>query len=217
MKNLIVIDNFYQNPNTVRDYALNKATYLPSHQLHPKFAGTESQQGFFSDAVVHKLESALGQKIEVNPQKFAFGVFSKTFAADEIKKSVHVDGSDWAAVLYLSRPEDCQGGTVFYEHKTWGWSGIPSLDVLQSRGFQSRADFINSDVNKNSQDLSKWKISARIGMKFNRLVLFRAGTFFHAAEGYFGNNDQNCRLLQLFFFNIQEFQKNLKKINGELK
>jgi hypothetical protein len=200
MKNMIVIEDFYKNPQAVRDYALNKVKYMTPEQLNPEFAGTESQRGVFSPEVIQKIEKALGQNIEVNPQQFAFGVFSKTYASDESKKCVHVDGSDWTAVLFLSRPEDCQGGTVFYEHKDLGWNEVPSLETLQSKGYSSREEFIEGDLKKDSRDFSKWKVSARVGMKFNRLVLFRSGTMFHAAEGYFGSEDQDCRLLQLFFF-----------------
>lgn len=200
MKNIIVIDNFYKDPWAVRDYALTKAKYLSADQLNPDFAGTESLKGIYSDDVIKKLEVAIGQSIEVNPKNFAFGVFAKTFARDGTKKEVHVDASDWTALLYLSRPEDCQGGTVFFENKKLGWNEIPNEDILHSCGYGSRENFVNGDLKDWGKDFSKWHISARVGMKFNRLVLFRAGTLFHAAEGYFGNTDENCRLLQLFFF-----------------
>lgn len=200
MKNIIVIDNFYKNPLEVRDYALQKAKYLTGAQVGPEFPGTESVKGFYSPEIIKKIEDAIGKKIEVNPRDYSFGVFSKTFASDEKRRSVHVDASDWTALLYLSRPQDCQGGTVFYEHKGLGWSQIPSLEELQSKGYLSREEFIQGDLKRDSKNFENWKVSSRIGMKFNRLLLFRSGDLFHAAEGYFGDCDLNCRLLQLFFF-----------------
>lgn len=204
MKNLIVIDDFYQNPWAVRNYALTKSQYMSVDQLDVEFAGTESLRGFYSDEVTNKIQNALGKQIDVNPKNFSYGVFSKTYASDEVKKTIHLDGSDWTAVLYLSRPEDCRGGTVFYEHKNWGWSEIPDEETLQSHGYLSREDFINKGLKPCSQNFSEWRISARVGIKFNRLVLFRSGKLFHAAEGYFGNTDDDCRLLQLFFFKTKD-------------
>jgi hypothetical protein len=203
MKNLIVIDDFYTDPWAVREYALNKALYLTPEQVNPEFAGTESVRGIYSAPIIDKIENALGQKIEVNPKSYAFGVFSKTYQQDKTKKSIHVDGSDWTAVLYLSRPEDCEGGTAFYENMNWQWSEIPSDEVLSHAGFISRSEFVAGPLKAASSDFTQWKVSSRVGMKFNRMVLFRAGTMFHAAEGYFGSNDDNCRLLQLFFFKIK--------------
>ena len=203
MKNLIVMDNFYKNGQAVRDYALNKASYIPQERLSAKFPGTESVQSFFSDAVVKKMEHAIGSKIKVEPKKYSFGVFAKTYAADEKRKVIHIDESDWTGLVYLSRPEDCKGGTVFYQHRKSGMDIVPADDKLQKMGYADKEDFNSRFIMPQSQDESKWKVSARVGLKFNRMVLFRAGRMFHAAEGYFGSHDQNCRLIQLFFFKTE--------------
>lgn len=204
MKNLIVIDHFYQDPLLVRDYALKKAQFLSAKKLPQDFAGTESLKGFYSTNLIFKIEKSLGQKIEVDPKKFAFGVFSKTTDHDSIRKTIHVDGSDWTGILYLSKPEDCKGGTITYRHLKTGWTEIPDQTILQKNGYLDRADFIQQEVTPNGQDFSKWAVSARVGMVFNRLVLFKSSTMFHSAESYFGTNDDDCRLTQLFFFNLKE-------------
>lgn len=204
MKNIIVMDNFYKNPEIVRSYALNKVSYISKENLPNRFPGTESVQSFFSKDVIRKMEQAIGETVVVNPAQYSFGVFAKTYAADEKKKAVHVDGSDWTALLYLSRPQDCQGGTTFYEDRETGWNSIPDLATLQTKGFQSVELFKQEHLNKKSQDLAQWKVSTKVGMKFNRMILFRAGSLFHAADGYFGDSDENCRLIQLFFFKIQK-------------
>jgi hypothetical protein len=200
MKNIVVIDNFYRNPEAVRRYALNKVSYISNENLPEKFPGTESQQSFYSADVISKMEQAIGERIVAEPAQYSFGVFAKTYAKDEKKKTIHVDGSDWTALLYLSRPEDCQGGTSFYEDKSLGWNQIPDIETLNQRGFESVEDFKNTYLKAMGQEYSNWKVSTRVGMKFNRMVIFRAGALFHAAEGYFGETDENCRLIQLFFF-----------------
>lgn len=203
MKNLVVIEDFYKNPLAVRDYALTRCRYLNSDKTQNEFPGTESEQGFFSADVVRKIEDAIGEKVDVNPKQFSFGVFSKTYFSDQPKKSIHVDSSDWTAIVYLSLPEHCQGGTVLYESKEYGWSSIPAEKTLKDHGFASRAHFINTYLKENSKNFDLWNVTCRVGMKFNRMVVFRSHEMFHAAEGYFGNNDYDCRLMQLFFFKTQ--------------
>lgn len=203
MKNIIVIDNFYENPLSVRDLAL-KCEYIDQENLPDKFAGTESKKSFYTKDVLQKIETAIGQKIIVDPKNYSFGVFAKTYAKDKKNLTIHLDGSDWTALVYLSLPEHCQGGTTFYEHRDLGLNAVPKDETLLERGFSSKEDFISKQITPISQDLSSWKESVRIKMKFNRLLLFKAGDLFHAADGYFGDTDLNCRLLQLFFFRTGE-------------
>jgi hypothetical protein len=204
MKNLIVIDNFYRHPVAVREYALSKAKYLPKEQTPQEFAGTESIQGFYSDELIQKIETNLGKQIDIDTKRFAFGVFSKTTEQDSFKKTVHVDSSQWTGILYLSKPEHCRGGTTTYKHIKTGWTEIPNDDVLQNSAYGSRTQFIDQEVTPNGRDFSKWEVSVRAGMVFNRMVLMNSGQLFHSAESYFGNCDENCRLTQLFFFNTKE-------------
>lgn len=200
MKNIVVIDNFYSNPWAVREYALNKAQYISKENLPGEFPGTESKQSFFTPGVVEKMELAIGQKITPEPANYSFGVFAKTYAKDLRNKSIHVDSSDWTGLLYLSRPEDCRGGTNFYSHKDSGLDQVPSDSELLDMGFSSKNEFIEKFLKPIGQEPSQWNVSVKVGMKFNRMLLFKAGELFHSADSYFGDSDNNCRLIQLFFF-----------------
>jgi len=200
MKNIIVIDNFYNMPYKVRDLALNKTEYLDKNSLPFNFPGTESRQSFYSQSLIDRINVATGESMVVDPSKFSFGVFAKTFAHDERKKVVHVDSSDWTALVYLSLPEHCKGGTVFYEDRETGLSSIPKTQELERLGYSSSENFNEKFIKPRAQSLRYWKTTARIAMKFNRMVLFRAGSLFHASEDYFGETDNDCRLIQLFFF-----------------
>lgn len=203
MKNLVVIDNFYRDPSAVRKLALTKARYFDAHELDAQFSGTESRQSFYNKAVVDKIERAIGDKIVVDPKHFSFAVFCKTFARDERSRIVHVDQSDWTGLVYLSRPEDCRGGTTFYKHNETRMDLVPPPGHLTTLGYHDRSDFIDRFVRPEGKKLDRWSPIAHIGMKFNRMVLFRAGDMFHAADGYFGTEDENCRLIQLFFFKTE--------------
>ncbi len=204
MKNIIVIDKFYEKPELVRDYALTKAQYLTNEKLAPNFLGTESIHSFTTSSVIKKIEKAIGKKIIVDPKKFSFGVFAKTEQTDQHKKEIHVDSSEWTGIVYLNLPYQCAGGTCFYQHKSTGLNAMPSKNQLKQLGYHDTEDFRKNFLQPRAQNSDEWDVSVKIGMKFNRLVLFRAGELFHAAENYFGSAETACRLTQLFFFQTQE-------------
>lgn len=207
MKKLVVIDNFYESPGAVRDFALTKAEYFAADQLSEGYAGTESKRSYYSCKVVEKIEKAIGQKIVVDETHFSFAVFCKSFQKDERNRSVHLDPSDWTGLVYLNKQEDCRGGTAFYRHIETGLELVPSDAKLTELGYSSRGDFMKRLVYPQSKDFTKWEQTGRIGMKYNRMLLFRASEMFHSATGYFGASNDDCRLTQLFFFKTDGVQK----------
>ncbi len=203
MKNIIVIDDFYEKPEVVRNLAL-KADYLESDKTPLNFVGTESKKSFYSDSLIKKIEKSIGKNIVVDPIRYSFGVFSKSFSTDQKNLTVHLDACEWTALVYLSLPEHCQGGTHFYVHPLTGTSAVPELEKIQDLGFSTRDDFIAKTVVPIGKDLSQWQESVRVKMKFNRMIIFKSGSLFHAGSGCFGSDDANCRLTQLFFFKTGE-------------
>jgi hypothetical protein len=60
----------------------------------------------------------------------------------------------------------------------------------------------SEDINKCSQDLTKWELADTVGNVFNRLVLFNSKRF-HMSMDYFGDTKDNGRLFQVFFFTTE--------------
>jgi mannosyltransferase OCH1-like enzyme len=60
----------------------------------------------------------------------------------------------------------------------------------------------NGPQNTYSLDYTKWEMVDRIGNVYNRLILYR-GDLFHVSLDYFGQNIQDGRLFQTFFFNTE--------------
>jgi hypothetical protein len=57
------------------------------------------------------------------------------------------------------------------------------------------------ELRRDAPDPSKWELTHRVPMKFNRAVLFDA-TLFHAASEGFGGSPDNGRLAQVFNLDI---------------
>jgi hypothetical protein len=58
------------------------------------------------------------------------------------------------------------------------------------------------DIDKYSQDMTKWKKVDQVGNLFNRLILFNSNRF-HMSMDYFGDSKENGRLFQVFFFSTE--------------
>lgn len=93
---------------------------------------------------------------------------------------------DVAAVLYLSLPEHCEGGTAFWRHK-----GTGSRILVPG----TEQDFVKADA---------WEQYACVQMKFNRLLVYPT-TLFHSRWPWaaFGDNFTNGRLIAVGFYKTQ--------------
>ncbi len=211
MKDIIVIDDFYENPLGVRDLAL-KAKYYPPQTLSPNYAGMESCHCYYTGALIKKFEEIVGNKIEVDPSKNVFGRFRSSAESCPRSTLVHIDDAEWSAVVYLSLDEDCEGGTTCYKHKETALLGPPDAECLKKLGLGSLGEFEEKVVRKDSLDESKWERDVFVAMKFNRLLLFRGSQRFH---GYplFNGSLEKARLTQLFFFNTIPFLNMLGEQN----
>src|SRR3546814_16527372 len=58
----------------------------------------------------------VGEPLKPMPPTESHAKFRITLAGDVGRATVHVDSSHWSGILYLSRPEDCRGGTEFFRH-----------------------------------------------------------------------------------------------------
>jgi hypothetical protein len=111
---------------------------------------------------------------------------------------VHVDPNflTWVGVIYLSRAEDCSGGTTFYRHKGLRSDRSPVTQAqLEEEGVADVAALLQRDGNNPDQ----WEFLMTVPMRFNRMVLYRPW-FWHSAGEAFGDRAENGRLIQLLSF-----------------
>ena len=111
-RNLIVLDNFLDDPDTIRHCALS----LDFDRVQKNVPGTRSCRvgGDVQTEVEDKLKSALGCK-EI---KWAWDQDSFCFQSctEGTETWIHVDGvTEWAAVLYLTPDAPLDAGTGIYK------------------------------------------------------------------------------------------------------
>jgi hypothetical protein len=197
--NLIVVDDFYQDPDAVRKLAL-AAEYKDVTKLN--YPGFQSVKTYSSPALVLKFSQILGRDLIADPAAHTFAKFRIMLKESGSVLKVHLDGlTDWTGVLYLTPPDLCEGGTAFYKHKTTGLYGRASEEKIRSLGYEDWESLERDIVEPDTLDSSAWEEAMYVGMKFNRLVLFRGAELFHSHTHSFGRSKETGRMTQNFFFN----------------
>src|SRR3546814_7788292 len=68
----------------------------------------------------------------------------------------------------------CQCGTEFFRHIPTNTERAPYDDAeLAAMGYASRKKMFSEVINRDGTDDSKWEMTMRVPMRFNRLVLLR--------------------------------------------
>ena len=190
--NLLVIDNFYNNPYETREHILQqpfdvKGNYPGSRTV--SYATTEIRD-IIQDHIRHFAGKITQWPMEKDDKNYN-GCYQ--YATSRDRTWIHNDGfNNWAGVLFLTPNAPISSGTGIYRFI----DGTSTKQEAEARGNLEM-------INESSQDYTKWTLVDRIGNVFNRLVLFEA-RHFHASMDYFGTNKENGRLFQTFFFSTEK-------------
>lgn len=135
-KMVFIIDDFYKNPDEVREYALNSKTYTDKERL----AGAIGRRVWEEDiSIMMQLRDNLCPIFEQlcqhpdwhiefdkehhytkwNCMRFVVNMTNNKEIVDsgrDWKTICHIDGpyNKWAALVFLNKEYECEGGTSFY-------------------------------------------------------------------------------------------------------
>ena len=178
----LVVDNVYSDPDSIRNFAL-----CQTYNFHPNnHKGKRTETTFLFNGLKELFESKIGCKIKNWETYGTNGCFQYCIAGEQLV--YHFDAQEYAGVLFLTPDAPPQSGTTFYRSKYTKKMTINNDDhgIVFKNGFYDSTEFDIVDV---------------VGNVYNRLVLFNA-RMIHSASTYFGNNMENGRLFQLFFFDL---------------
>lgn len=204
----VVVDNFYKNPDEVRNLALNA----------PVTRWDKVTYGFpmYRTAMDLNLDAVRAQISEISKDVWGYGIsevprFMTNLTKDDpltkadISKggAPHCDQCILAAVVYLNTPEECSGGTAFYRHRKTGLESLPRhpffeadvkqriVPIAQKFGCNSLREFAEEVVFAEDQFQKEahmtesnefWEKLDDVAMAYNRLVFYE-GKVFHAPYG----------------------------------
>ena len=195
ISDLIIVNNFYNDPDNIREYALNlKYEGEEKHEA----VGWRSESGRkIIDGTKEFFEKVLNCKIPDgdNHGEWEYstnGCFQ--LCNKDVTRVWHRDSQDYAAIIYLTpdAPPNC--GTSFWRHHKY--KSMDGQFVFSKDDWKELCKENDPHI-----DSKPWEEVDRVRNVYNRLVIFNASQI-HAVTEYFGNDINDSRLFQLFFFNI---------------
>lgn len=182
-RTLYIVDNFYQNPDEVRELALQQL-YNPDLRY---FKGQRSVEKFDTLHIKEQFEKIMGRKITRWKEYTANGVFQYCTPNDPLV--YHGDEQSYAAAIYLTPDAPPETGTLLLMSK-------------HVHGMRRNVDRYYSQLYPTGHyDSTQFEEVDRIANVYNRLAIWDA-QLIHAAACYFGDSQDNCRLFQIFFFDV---------------
>jgi hypothetical protein len=196
---LIVVDNFYNNAMDTRKYILSQEFSVIGNYPGKRTVSYATEH--LKEIIQKYVEPFAGKIIEFpcpNPKKnnsdakeIYNGAFQYTTSRD--RSWIHTDKwNNWAGVLFMTPDAPLTSGTAFYRFKD-------GATCEEDGTFLGNKE----EVDRCSQDLTKWELVDRVGNVFNRLILFNAHRY-HMSQDYFGDTKENGRLFQVFFFSTNK-------------
>ncbi|HVR90509.1 MAG TPA: DUF6445 family protein [Novosphingobium sp.] len=193
----MMIDDFLANPDDARGAAL-RLGYDPALK-QGNYPGILSDRPLVIPGLEETASRLAGMPLVAAPGT-THGHCRLTLKGDRGITGVHVDPCAYSGILYLSRPEDCRGGTEFYRHRRTGLESVPrEMPGIRAAGYADVNVLIDEVVNSDTNKPSRWEKSFTAPMRYNRLILFSPWMFHDAAPG-FGTRPEFGRLVMLLFF-----------------
>ena len=192
---MVVIEDFYDDPDKVRAYALQQ-DFQHDANYH-KGARTQSKTIF--PGTKECFERILGKKITNWESHIYNGVFQYCVAQDPLV--YHTDNQSYAAVIFLTPDAPAECGTSFFKSRYNGLSREPTEADCERLG-KSKSALVEEMFAGNFYDRTRWELVDVIGNVYNRMAMWDARKV-HAASQYFGNTPENSRLFHMFFFDAE--------------
>jgi len=187
-----IIDDFYEDPDAVREYALSARYFDKDHGG----VGWRTRKQYIFEGVKEKIEETMGMNITNWADFYPIcGVFQSGFGdRNGVPPLVyHTDEQKWAAMVFLTPNAPFETGTkIVANKKNKIYHSSQSDNVLdffpQQETFCDGTLFEDVDV---------------FGNVYNRMVIFD-GHSIHSSCGYFGHSISTGRLWQMFFFDAED-------------
>ncbi len=185
---LWVIDNFYDNPDAIREFAL-----IQNYEFSDYHRGRRTDHQFEIPGTKEAFESIMGMKITAWMETHGMcGRFQYCTCEDALV--YHADSQKWAGVVYLTPDAPYESGTSLLAHKKTGIRHCDHPDIMNVW-----AEAAPTGVHL---DATPWEEIDKIANVYNRLVIWD-GHCPHAASKYFGFTKETSRLFHLFFFDTE--------------
>jgi hypothetical protein len=177
IKRATTTDNFYHNPDSIRQFALSQMYYNSTDYI-----GYKTTDTFLFNDTKEAFELILGAKIKdwENPENGRFESYQSSNHAPVTWDKQY----DWTGYIFLSPDPSPETGITLHRHKN-SKSFVGSKDITFNP--LDKFQFDNADV---------------LGNIYNRLVLID-GSILRSYSEFFGWDIPSGMLVQTFKFNVR--------------
>jgi hypothetical protein len=191
----VVVDDFLENPDEVRAFALAQEFAADNRY----FRGQRTKARHLWPGLRHVFEQLLNKTIDPNWDAHATnGVFQFCVGGDQVV--YHSDENTHAAVLYLTPNAPPESGTTLYRSRKLGGRTVDEVMAARKLDHTFKPHVSREFYDGKLLDPTAWEPVDVIGNRYNRLVIWDA-RLVHSASCYFGHSKETGRLFQMFFFN----------------
>jgi Family of unknown function (DUF6445) len=203
-----VVENFYENPDAIRKFALaQKYTFCHDRpNLKYVYPGGRTKDLFDLDTSLHeKICKKIVSVFHNSEHDYMRWALSTNFqsVAEEYKQGViHTDHDTiFAGVLYLTPDAPLNSGTsLFKPNKSFDEKKYEQALEQNEKAFKA------GEIVMDTGHHSMFDEIVRVNNVYNTLIIYE-GRHFHAANQFFGKSLEDSRLAQVFFINKIDAQK----------
>lgn len=196
-----IIDNFFDNPDKVRAWALQQE-YLPDpegrwpglrtkliHELDEPFFNYTCRKVFsqFYDLENEQIEWEVSMAFQIVPKHYDSGWIHSD-----------VKDSQITGIIYLSNNANLNGGTSIYQEKKNILHTIHRHDEHKQNSYLNKISIEEAKKHKQEHN-AQFEETIRVSNVYNRLISFDSHLH-HAAQDFFGEGEDS-RLTLVFFVN----------------
>lgn len=222
---ILCVDNFYKNPDNVREFALSLDFSQSPEGNYPGYrtSALHKIDSTFVHIFCEKVFSLLYENFPKNWEMHTF--FQKIYPYTEDSDSIinsgwtHIDiQNDFAGVIYLNKNADGKCGTSLYKPtEAFDFNSVNSNFNIRNRLYNNnKLSDIDIDEYRmvKTQHESMFEKTVDISNKFNRLILYD-GKNWHKESNFHTSSEEDFRLTQVFFIkNLEAFNTPLLRCNS---
>tara|TARA_A100001011_G_scaffold392734_1_gene480990 strand:+ start:5538 stop:6164 length:627 start_codon:yes stop_codon:yes gene_type:complete len=206
---IVIEDNFYPNPDEVRETALSMFFRPGRRERNTNFPGSRTKSTFSDENFIfcrNRWENLLNAKMQYFPAHNSNTAFTLSTEKDADYNWVHHDcsgylenttnmmgGQAYAAVIYLSPADDLSKGTGLFRSKETGKIFKTKELTKPLTGFK-----------QGWTEDGMFDMHTYIGNVYNRCILYPAHYWHAPFCAGFGKDKKTGRLVQVGFFTINK-------------
>jgi hypothetical protein len=199
----IVIDDFYESPDLIREWALDQEFFKGNRGSWP---GVRTE---LLPATNHEITDILIKKLLFVLKDYGINhLYDMQTGFQLIDKSwgtgwVHDDDPKLhlAGIIYLSPDAPIDSGTTLYADQT-DFNGERYSELFMKDVFSETSEERETFAKYRAEQRSCFTPATTVGNVYNRCVIFDTRNW-HSADNFFGTDKDNTRLTHVFFCKVE--------------